>query len=70
MLREIELDCTWRLVKEEVGDNLTPGVPEHVVINGVFVVDGRGSVISNIIDALSQEELIDMAEEIYIQNYG
>ena len=72
MYRELELECTWHLVKEEVGDDLTPGVREHVVIEGVYVVDEEGSwlVSSNIIDAFTHEQLQDMAAEIYAENYG
>jgi hypothetical protein len=80
MYRELELECNWHLVKEEVGDDLTPGVPEHVVIEGVYIVDEEGNwlISSNIIDAFTHEQLQDMAEEIYAdevmkqirENYG
>ena len=72
MYRELELECNWHLVKEQVGDDFTPGVPEHVVIEGVYVVDEEGSwlVSSNIIDAFTHEQLQDMAAEIYAENYG
>jgi hypothetical protein len=70
MYRELELECTWHLVKEEVGDDLTPGVPEHVVIDKVFVVDAHGWIFGNITDVFTYEQLQDMAEEIYTENYG
>ena len=70
MYRELELECTWHLVKEEVGDDLTPSVSEHVVIDEVFVIDGHGWRFGNIIDVFTHEQLQDMAEEIYTENYG
>ena len=70
MYRELELECDWHLVKEEVSDGLTPGVLEHVVIEGVYVIDGHGWRFGNIIDAFTHEQLQDMAEEIYSENYG
>ena len=70
MHRELELECTWHLVKEEVGDYLTPGVHEHVVIDEVFVIDGHGWRFGgNIIDVFTHEQLQDMAEEIYAVYY-
>ena len=70
MYRELELECTWHLVKEQVGDDFTPGVREYVVIDEVFVIDGHGWRFGNIIDVFTHEQLRDMAEEIYSENYG
>jgi len=70
MYRELELECTWHLVKEEVGDDLTPDVPEHVVIEGVYVIGRHGWRFGSIIDVFTHEQLQDMEEEIYAENYG
>lgn len=66
MYYEFEIEFEWDLVPAESGDHLSPGVDEHVVITGAYIISDSGKRISgNIVDEFTTAQLAEFASDIH-----
>ena len=66
MYYEFEIEFEWDLVPAESGDHLSPGVDEHVVITGAYIISDSGKRISgNIVDEFTTAQLSEFGSDIH-----
>jgi hypothetical protein len=68
MYYEFEIEFEWVLVPAESGDRLSPGVDEHVVITGAYIISDSGKRISgNIVDEFTTDQLVEFGSDIHLK---
>lgn len=68
MYYEFEIEFEWDLVPAEGGDHLSPGVDEHVVVTGAYILSHSGKRISgNIVDEFTTEQITEFEYDIHLK---
>ncbi len=66
MYYEFEIEFEWVLVPAEIGDYLSPGVDDYVVITAAYILSDSGKRISgNIVDEFTTNQLSEFGSDIH-----